>query len=90
MSTALDVIKRAMRLAGVYSIGEEPSADETASGLMALNGMIGTWANETLMIYAHTIDAVPLVANTALYTLGDTGAVVTTRPQQALEMSSVV
>ena len=89
-NTALDIIRRAMRLAGVYSIGEEPSADETAAGLMALNGMIGTWANETLMIYAHTIDTVPLVAGTALYTLGETGTVVTTRPIQALDMSYVV
>lgn len=87
---ALDILKRAMRLAGVYSIGEEPSADETASGLMALNGMIGTWANESLMIYAHTVDTVPLVTNTSLYTLGETGTVVTTRPMEALDMSYVV
>ena len=89
-NTALDIIKRAMRLAGVYSIGEEPSADETASGLMALNGMIGTWANEALLIYAHTRDTIPLVAATGLYTLGETGTIVTTRPMEALDMSYVV
>jgi hypothetical protein len=88
--TALDILKRAMRLAGVYSIGEEPSADETASGLMALNGLIGTWANESLMIYAHTRDSIPLVAGTSLYTLGETGTVVTTRPIEALDMSYVL
>lgn len=90
MTTALDVIKRAMRLAGVYSIGEEPSADETDSGLQALNGMIGTWANESLLIYAHTQDSIPLVASTGLYTLGPSGTFVTTRPIEALDMSYVV
>lgn len=90
MTTALDVITRAMRLAGVYSIGEDPSADETTSGLQALNGMIGTWANESLMIYAHTQDSIPLVASTSLYTLGATGTFVTTRPMEALDMSYVV
>lgn len=88
--TALDILKRAMRLAGVYSIGEEPSADETDAGLMALNGMIGTWANESLLIYAHTLDSIPLVASTSLYTLGDSGTFVTARPIEALDMSYVV
>jgi hypothetical protein len=87
--TALSIIKRAMRLAGVYSIGEEPSADETDAGILALNGMIETWANETLMIYAHTLDAIPMVANTGLYTLGPTGTVATVRPIEALDMSYV-
>lgn len=88
--TALDIIKRAMRLAGVYSIGEEPSADETTSGLQALNGMIESWANETLMIYVHTSDSIPLVAATGAYTLGASGTVVTTRPIEALDTSYVV
>jgi hypothetical protein len=89
-NTALDILKRAMRLAGVYSIGEEPSADETASGLMALNGMIGTWANEALMIYAHTRETIPLVAGTNFYTLGETGTVVTTRPIEILDSAYIV
>ena len=90
MSTALDVIKRAMRLAGVYSIGEEPSPAETTSGLQALNGMIESWANESLMIYARSLDTIPLVSNTSVYTLGATGTVVTTRPAQALDVSYVI
>jgi len=88
--TALDVIKRAMRLAGVYSIGEEPSAEETTSGFQALNGMIESWANESLMIYVHTSDSIPLVATTGAYTLGASGTLVTTRPIEALDTSYVV
>lgn len=90
MATALDVIERAMSLAGVYSIGETPSPAETTSGLQALNGMIESWANESLMIYARTSDTIPLVASTSLYTLGATGTFVTTRPAQALDVSYVI
>ena len=88
--TALDILKRAMRLAGVYSLGEEPTADESASGLMALNAMIESMANESLLIYVHTADSSPLVAATSLYTLGASGTVVTTRPIQALDTSYIV
>lgn len=88
--TALDIIKRAMRLAGVYSIGEEPSSDETDSGLMALNGMIGTWANEALMIYSYTREQIPLVASTSVYTIGETGTVVTTRPMEVFDSCYII
>jgi hypothetical protein len=90
MTTALDIIKRSMRLAGVYSLGEEPSAEETTAGLAALNSMIETWANSSLLIYSQTLDAIPLVANTSVYTLGPAGTFVTTRPIEVLNTSYVV
>ena len=87
--TALDMIKRAYRLIGVYSLGETPSADESIDGLSALNAMIDSWGTESLMIYTPTLDSIPLVAGTALYTLGTTGTVVTDRPEQILEASYI-
>lgn len=42
--TCIDLIKRAYRLIGVYSIGEAPSADEAIDGLNALNAMMGDCA----------------------------------------------
>ena len=78
--TALDIIKRSMRLLGVYSIGETPSADECADSLRALNAMMDSWANENLFIYAKTLDVIPLVANDGSYTVGPSGDVITTRP----------
>lgn len=79
-TTSLDIIKRAMRMLGVYSIGEQPSADECADTLRALNDMLESMANENLFIYAKTLDVVPLTANNGTYTVGPSGGVVTTRP----------
>lgn len=63
MATPLDSIKRAMRLPGVYQIGEAPTADECDTGLLALNSMLDSWSTESLFIYSPTLDSVPLVAN---------------------------
>jgi hypothetical protein len=85
MTTALDVIKRSMRLLGVYSIGETPSADESADCLSALNAMIESWANENLFIYAKTLNQITLTANVGNYTIGPSGATISGRP---IEVSS--
>jgi hypothetical protein len=90
MATALDIISRAMRLAGVYSLGEAPTADEAVSGLYALNSMLGSWANSNLLINAETLDQITISASTTVYTLGPTGTVVTTRPQEVLDNAYIV
>jgi hypothetical protein len=87
MTTALDLIKRAMRLNGTYSIGEEPSSDEAADGLVSLNEMIGSM--EGLLIYAPTTDAITLSSGTAAYTVGPSGGTITTRPISVLESSYI-
>ncbi|MBI2725400.1 MAG: hypothetical protein HYX42_04035 [Polaromonas sp.] len=78
----LDLIKRAYRLIGAYSIGETPSADESADGLTALNAMLDDWANEKLMLYAPTLDAITLTPGLATYTVGPTGSTVSDRPME--------
>jgi hypothetical protein len=87
--TALDIIKRSMRLLGVYAIGEAPSSDEANDCLTALNQMLDSWANENLFVYAKTLDVVPLVANTASYTVGPSGGVITPRPVEVLASSYI-
>lgn len=79
-TTALDIIKRSMRLLGVYSIGEQPSADECADSLRALNAMLDSMANENLFVFAKSLDVVPLTANDGSYSVGPTGDVATVRP----------
>lgn len=85
--TALDMIKRAMRLLGVASISEQIAAEEAADGLNALNAMIDSWANERLMTYTPSLDSIPLVPGTASYTIGPNGSFVTTRPESIDESS---
>lgn len=87
--TALDMIRRAYRLIGVYSIGEPISQDEAIDGLSALNSMVDGWANESLMIYSHTLDSVALTAGVINYTIGATGTIISTRPSEVLNASYI-
>lgn len=43
MATALDVIRRSMRLIGALAEGEVPTAEQAADGLTALQAMLGDW-----------------------------------------------
>lgn len=43
MATALDVIKRSMRLIGALAEGEQPTAEQAADALVALQAMLGEW-----------------------------------------------
>ena len=80
MSTAQDIIDRALRLCGVIASGESPTATESADALEALNAMIDSWRNEKLMVYALTDSTLTLVAADSSYTIGSAGDLNTTRP----------
>jgi hypothetical protein len=87
-STALDIIKRAMRLLGVYPNGEEPGPDESADCLQALNDLLDEMTN-TPMVFAKTLDTIDLSAGTSSITVGPSGTVVTDRPAQVLDDSYI-
>jgi hypothetical protein len=89
MTTAIDVLKRSMRMLGVYSAGESPSAEETADGLTALNALIGTLSN-TGLVYAKTLDSISVSAGTASITVGPSGTTITPRPVRVLDDSYFV
>jgi hypothetical protein len=50
-NSALDIVKRALRLSNNLASGENPTSAEAEDGLNALNGMIDAWQIERLMIY---------------------------------------
>jgi hypothetical protein len=79
-----------MRLLGVAALGETPSDDESADGLSALNAMLDSWANENLMVFAQSLDAIPLTGGQTSVTVGPTGSFVTTRPVTVLDSSNIV
>lgn len=87
--TALDLIKRAFRLLGVYSIGEEPSAEESQDALVTFNALMDSISNGG-MVYEKTLDSIALTAATASYTVGPSGATVTTRPVRVLGESYIL
>lgn len=79
-TTALDIIKRALRSLNQLGIDEIPSTDMTADAFDSLNDMLAAWGNETLMVYHFTLENFPLVPGQAIYTMGTGGNFNTARP----------
>lgn len=80
MTTANDVIKAALRIAGVTSIGSAPTAEETQDALSCLNDLLDSMSNDGLFIYANTEETFPLTAGKISYTIGAGGDFNTVRP----------
>lgn len=84
MTTARNIIKRALQRNGVLTKDEDPSGDEASDGLSMLNDMISSWSNDSLLIYARQQENFPLVSGQASYTIGSGGDFNTGRPLQIL------
>lgn len=68
--TGGDVVTTAMRRINVIEPGENPSADEAATGLESLNDMIDAWSIERQMLWAVQRLVFPLTAGKQSYTVG--------------------
>ena len=81
MATTVNlIITRALRLLSQLNSGVQPTISEQGDALSTLNAMIDSWRNDRLMCYALQEEAIPLTQGVATYTIGPTGALVTTRP----------
>ena len=80
MTTALRIITSALRKAGVLTMGETPAADDAIDCLEMLNDMIASWSNDSLIVYARTLESFPVVSGTTSYTIGSGGTFDTARP----------
>lgn len=87
--TGLDIIKSAMRLAGVLASGESLDAAEQQDALMIANQMLDSWNAERLMAFSITIGEYSLTAGIATYTLGPGGTFNAPRPAK-IERVSIV
>lgn len=88
MTTALDIIKRSVRMLGVYATGEELSAQEAQDARSVLDALMGEVSNGA-MIYAKTLDSIALSASVASITVGPSGTVITARPVRVLPESYI-
>ena len=79
-TTALDLITRAGKLAGIFSVGETPSADEANDALATLNDVLENWDTEPLSLWSTTNFSGALVGGQAVYTIGPGGDLDTVRP----------
>lgn len=82
MTTARTIIKKAMQKAGILTKSETPASDETNDGLDALNAMLSSWSNDSLLVYVRAVEQFTLAGGTASYTIGPSMTFNTTRPLQ--------
>lgn len=84
MTTARNIITRALQVNGVLTKGEPPSGDEASDGLTTLNNLLSSWSNDSLLIYARLQENFPFVSGKASYTIGSGGDFNTSRPLHIL------
>ena len=84
-STANDIINRSFRLLGVNGAGETPTAAEASDALVSLNAMLEQWTIDNLMLYAENESNYGLTSGTGEYSIGPTGAFVSTRPTAIIQ-----
>lgn len=80
MATALDIVKRSLRLTGAIASGESLTADEATDGLAALNSMLDSWWLDSLAVYQVGEETLSWPSGQASRTIGSGGDFDTTRP----------
>lgn len=82
MSTALDMIKRSMRLVGALGAGETLTDDEQTDGLNALNRLVESFSIQRLLIYRIQIESFTWNSGQTTQTIGSGGDFDTDRPER--------
>tara|TARA_R110000787_G_scaffold72632_2_gene161941 strand:+ start:209 stop:919 length:711 start_codon:yes stop_codon:yes gene_type:complete len=80
MATALDIIRRSMRLVHILDAEEEPTGAEAQDGLTTMNDLIDSWSLDHSYVYTVRTDTLTWTANNESRTIGASGNFVTTRP----------
>jgi hypothetical protein len=83
MTTAADLINRALRLLRVIDIDATADATQLANGLIALNGLIDELNTETTTVFQENEEVFTLTGANS-YTIGSGGTFNTTRPQHII------
>jgi len=80
MATALDIVRRSMRLVGALGGGETPTDTEQTDGIAALNSMLDAWGVQANAIYMVQDETFTWAATNATRTMGSGGDFDTVRP----------
>lgn len=80
MSTAADIVRDALKELGVLAAGESLRAEDLADGIRALNRLLGTWANDRLLVHGTRRTAYTLTPSLSPHTIGVGGTLNVARP----------
>lgn len=75
MTSALDVVTRALRAVGALESGETPDSPTANDAFDMLNDMLAQWSNRRMMVYYTTEVVFPLTSNKYQYTIGPGGQI---------------
>lgn len=79
-TTVKKIVKKAFQKAGILTKTQDPAADELNDAVDALNDMMESWANDSMLCIARATENFPLTANISAYTIGTGGAFNTVKP----------
>lgn len=79
--TPNDLIRLALRDAGVNGVGQQPSAEDNNDAFTHLNMMLAQWNRKRWLIY-HTVDQSLVSTGAASYTIGTGGDFNVARPDR--------
>lgn len=81
MPTALDIITRAYKIAGILGKNETPDSGMAADGMTSLNDMLDSWNTDRTFIYTISTTSIT-VTGAQSYTIGIGGDFNTDRPEK--------
>lgn len=82
MTTPLDIIKLALKNAGVIGVGQTPLAEDINDAFTLLNWMLGQWQHKRWLVY-HLVDLSKVSTGAQSYTVGPAGDInVAKRPDR--------
>ena len=84
MPTGRQIATKVLRKAGVVSRYETPSAEEITDALSAINDMLQSWSNDSLVLFKRAWETFTLQANVSQYTIGSGQDFDTVRPMNVL------
>lgn len=82
MATALDMIKKSLRLIGATGQGKAPTAQEASDALDSLNSMLEGWSIDRLSVYHLYDETVSWTSGQSSRTIGTGGDFAVTRPSR--------
>ncbi len=80
MTTGLGIVTKALQKAGVVTKSETIGNDEASDGLDALNALVSSWANDSMLISSRSWESFTLTAGDAQYSIGTSQDFNTSRP----------
>jgi len=86
MTTARDIVKKALQKIGALTKNDDMSGDEASDSLFALNSLLGSWSNENLIIFTQPLEQFSLISGQSTYTMGAGGDFDTQRPSKLINV----